>query len=57
MGVVCAQVYGRKNLRILYDAISTLADAVGSALAEVLHPCLLLLICANPLVLAWPVIF
>ena len=28
-------VYGRKNLRILYDAISTLADAVGSALAEV----------------------
>ncbi len=28
-------MYGRKNLRILYDAISTLADAVGSALAEV----------------------
>ncbi|CAL8464616.1 g4151 [Coccomyxa elongata] len=27
-------MYGRKNLRILYDAISTLADAVGSALAE-----------------------
>jgi hypothetical protein len=33
-----AQVYGRKNLRILYDAISTLADAVGSALAEVQSP-------------------
>lgn len=28
-------MYGRKNLRILYDAISTLADAVGNALAEV----------------------
>mmetsp|Transcript_12222 Transcript_12222/g.16667 ORF Transcript_12222/g.16667 Transcript_12222/m.16667 type:complete len:922 (-) Transcript_12222:537-3302(-) len=26
--------YQRKNLRILYDAIGTLADAVGSALAE-----------------------
>ena len=26
--------YTRKNLRILYDAVSTLADAVGSALAE-----------------------
>ncbi|KAK9804853.1 hypothetical protein WJX72_008726 [[Myrmecia] bisecta] len=26
--------YGRKNLRILYDALSTLADAVGPALAE-----------------------
>ena len=33
-----AQVYGRKNLRILYDAISTLADTVGSALAEVGRP-------------------
>lgn len=28
-------MYGRKNLRILYDAISTLADAVGNALADV----------------------
>ena len=26
--------YTRKNLRILYDALSTLADAVGSALAD-----------------------
>ena len=26
--------YTRKNLRILYDALSTLADAVGRALAE-----------------------
>ncbi len=31
-------MYGRKNLRILYDAISTLADAVGNALAEVILP-------------------
>ena len=29
------QMYGRKNLRILYDAISTLCDAIGGALAEV----------------------
>ena len=28
-------MYGRKNLRILYDAISTLCDAIGGALAEV----------------------
>lgn len=28
------QMYGRKNLRILYDAISTLCDAVGGSLAE-----------------------
>ena len=27
-------VYTRKNLRILYDALSTLADAVGRAMAE-----------------------
>ena len=26
--------YGRKNLRILYDALSTLAELVGNALAE-----------------------
>ena len=31
----CVQMYGRKNLRILYDAISTLCDAIGGALAEV----------------------
>ena len=34
----CMQMYGRKNLRILYDAISTLCDAIGGALAEVRSP-------------------
>ena len=27
--------YSRRNLRLLYDSLSTLADAVGPALAEV----------------------
>ena len=30
--------YSRRNLRLLYDSLSTLADAVGPALAEV-GPC------------------
>ena len=51
-------MYGRKNLRILYDAISTLCDAIGGALAEVratfwsctlaLHLCLAHLYIAKP---------
>ena len=28
------RVYGRRNVRMLYDALSTLAEAVGRALAE-----------------------
>ena len=30
--------YSRRNLRLLYDSLSTLADAVGPALAEVRRP-------------------
>ena len=30
--------YSRRNLRLLYDSLSTLADAVGPALAEVGRP-------------------
>lgn len=33
LGQACA-TYTRKNLRILYDALGTLADAVGGALAD-----------------------
>lgn len=32
--------YSRRNLRLLYDALSTLADAVGPALAEARAPAL-----------------
>eukprot|EP00873_Tetraselmis_striata_P017576 jgi/Tetstr1/437840/TSEL_026480.t1 len=31
---LAAERYGRRNIRLLYDAVSTLADAVGSALAQ-----------------------
>ena len=44
----CA-TYGRKNLRILYDALSTLAELVGSELAE---PSLLRIF-MPPLVAKW----
>ena len=44
-----AEVYTRKNLRMLYDAISTLADAVGSALGK---PSLLALF-MPPLLVKW----
>lgn len=30
--------YLRRNLRLFYDSLSTLADAVGPALAEVRRP-------------------
>ena len=42
-------VYSRRNLRLLYDSLSTLADAVGPALAE---PAALRAI-MPPLVLKW----
>lgn len=44
----CA-TYGRKNLRILYDALSTLAELVGNELAE---PSLLRIF-MPPLVAKW----
>lgn len=44
-----AERYTRKNLRMLYDAISTLADGVGGALGE---PALLALF-MPPLLVKW----
>ena len=37
MYLTCIHVIQRRNLRIVYDAIGTLADAVGGELNQVTH--------------------